>query len=138
MDRRIRLLCLGGVVVIALSASLILSPPEGSISVDDLMAEPDDRIGDTMAVRGIVENGSYDASDETFTLLGEDDSLKVLFGGVGLSSAFSEGKTVLVTGELQQQGGEWVLHAEEVQVGCPSKYEAVAETGQDHPSEIEV
>jgi len=100
MERRLRLLWLGAVIVASLLATLLLTPPEGSLSVDDVM------------------------SDGVFTLSGEQHGMAVKIGASQLSAAFSEGKTILVTGEFTQDGGIWTIHAEDIQVGCPSKYEA--------------
>jgi cytochrome c-type biogenesis protein CcmE len=37
---------------------------------------------------------------------------------------FEEGRTIAVKGHLTQDAGEWILSANEIQTGCPSKYEA--------------
>lgn len=124
MERRLRLLWLGAVIVASLLATLLLTPPEGSLSVDDVMSDPDPRKGDSISVRGIVENGTYNSSTGVFTLAGEEHGMIVNIGSSQLSAAFSEGKTILVTGELSQDSGVWTFHAKDIQVGCPSKYEA--------------
>ena len=124
MDRRLRLLWLGAVIVASLLATLLLTPPEGSLSVDDVMSDPDQRKGDSISVRGIVENGTYNSTTGVFTLSGEQHGMAVKIGASQLSAAFSEGKTILVTGEFTQDSGIWTIHAEDIQVGCPSKYEA--------------
>ena len=124
MERRLRLLWLGAVIVASLLATLLLTPPEGSLSVDDVMSDPDQRRGDSISVRGIVENGTYNSTTGVFTLSGEQHGMAVKIGASQLSAAFSEGKTILVTGEFTQDGGIWTIHAEDIQVGCPSKYEA--------------
>ena len=124
MERRLRLLWLGAVIVASLLATLLLTPPEGSLSVDDVRSDPDQRKGDSISVRGIVENGTYNSSTGVFTLAGEEHGMIVKIGSSQLSAAFSEGKTILVTGELSQDSGVWTIHAEDIQVGCPSKYES--------------
>ena len=124
MERRLRLLWLGVVIVVSLLATLLLTPPEGSLSVDDVMSDPDQRKGDSISVRGIVENGTFNSTTGVFTLSGEQHGMAVNIGASQLSAAFSEGKTILVTGEFTQDSGVWTIHAEDIQVGCPSKYEA--------------
>ena len=136
MDRRVRLLALGGVVILALAATLLLAPPEGSLSVDEVMDDPNEFTGDAISIRGLVMNGSWQEGDTDFTLEGENELLHVDFSGVSISSGFSEGKTILVTGELLQSDGEWIFHAEEIQVGCPSKYEAETADGGEHPDNV--
>ena len=104
MDRRVRLLALGGVVIIALAATLLLAPPEGSLTVDEVMQDPDDFTGDSISVRGVVKNGTWEEGSVEFLLEGE--------------------------------GSDLFIDAEEIQVGCPSKYEAQAESGGEHPDNI--
>ena len=63
MDRRVRLLALGGVVILALAATLLLAPPEGSLSVDEVMDDPNEFTGDAISIRGLVMNGSWQEGD---------------------------------------------------------------------------
>ena len=124
MDRRLRLMGVGVVIVLSLLATLLLTPPEGSLSVDQIMSNPDEYSGDTIHARGVVSNGSFDSTAGIFTLSGKEYNLTVQIGSAQLSPAFSEGKTILVTGELSVMENQWRIHAEDIQVGCPSKYEA--------------
>ena len=128
MDRRIRLVGLGLIVVVSLLATLLLTPPEGSKSVDEVLASPDEYKGESISVRGIVKNGSYNLTEGAFILSGDNSELSVTIGSTQLSTAFSEGKTILVTGILVETNGEWELRSEEIEVGCPSKYEAEGES----------
>ena len=73
MDRRVRLLALGGVVILALAATLLLAPPEGSLSVDEVMDDPNEFTGDAISIRGLVMNGSWQEGDTDFTLEGENE-----------------------------------------------------------------
>ena len=84
MDRRVRLAGIGAVIVTALLATLLLTPPEGSLSVDDVMDDPDQRKGDTISVRGVVENGSFDTQAGIFALSGESSILSVKIGAAQL------------------------------------------------------
>ena len=124
---------LGTIVVVSLLATLLLTPPEGSKSVDEVLASPDEFRGESISVRGVVKNGSYNLSNGDFILSGEDNELRVTIGSTQLSTAFSEGKTILVTGILVEVNNEWELRSEQIEVGCPSKYEAEGETA---PSDI--
>ena len=124
MDRRLRLIGVGFVIALSLLATLLLTPPEGSLSVDEIMSNPSEYNGDTIHARGIVSNGTFDSTSGIFMLSGVEYNLTVQIGSAQLSPAFSEGKTILVTGELSLIGEQWRIHAEEIQVGCPSKYEA--------------
>ena len=115
---------LGTIVVVSLLATLLLTPPEGSKSVDEVLTSPDEYRGESISVRGVVKNGSYNLSNGDFILSGEDNELSVTIGSTQLSTAFSEGKTILVTGILVEVNNEWELRSEKIEVGCPSKYEA--------------
>ena len=126
MDRRIRLLFFGCIVVLATGAAFIVRSPEVSISVAEIIDDPSSYTGDRLAVRGVVENESLDEKDRSFWLGDNDAVIYVDYGATTLSDAFAEGRTILVRGVLEQREGGWVLSAEEIMVGCPSKYEAEA------------
>ena len=50
-------------------------------------------------------------------------SLKVDFSSLTLPDTFAENKEATFTGVLEMEEGILILKAEEVQMGCPSKYE---------------
>ena len=50
-------------------------------------------------------------------------SLKVDISSLVLPDTFAENKGATFTGVLKMEGGVLILKAEEVQMGCPSKYE---------------
>ena len=124
MERRIRLLLFGCIVVLATGAAFFIRSPEVSISVAEIIDDPSEFTTHRIAVRGVVENESLDETDRSFWLSDSDAVIHVDYGATTLSDAFAEGRTVLVRGVLEQREGGWVLAAEEIQVGCPSKYEA--------------
>lgn len=109
--------------MLALSATLFLSEPTPSMAVDELMDSPDSFDGDEVSIRGVVKNGSYDAEQLVFSLEGAEHILNVDAENAAIPQAFDEGLTILVDGILHQKGSEWVLKAELLTVGCPSKYE---------------
>ena len=122
-SRRTRLVAIGLVTIIALSASLLLTPPESSVSVDYVISNQSEYEGETVSVRGVVMNGSLDSKMLKFNLSGEEHSLRVNYEEITISNAFSEGKTILVSGTLKNIDGELILIADSLTVGCPSKYE---------------
>ena len=103
-----------------------MQSPEISISVTEINGNPSAFADERVAVRGVVENGSLDEMDRNFWLGDSNAIIFVDYGATTLSDAFAEGRTILVRGVLEQREGGWVLAAEEIQVGCPSKYEAEA------------
>ena len=121
--RRGRLLAAGGLAMLALSATLFLSEPTPSMAVDELMNSPASYDGEEVSIRGVVKNGTYDAEQLIFTLEGAEHILKVDADNAAIPQAFNEGLTILVDGTLHLKGSEWVLKAELLTVGCPSKYE---------------
>ena len=123
-SRRFRLILVGSLCVGALMVSFLVQEPMVPKTVDEIMENPHSHTGEAISLRGIVSNGSIDLNESIFYLEGENSSLEIEFGGVMVSDAFSEGKTIQVRGKLLQIQDEWKLQAEEIIVGCPSKYDA--------------
>ena len=122
-SRRLKLVVVGLLCVGTLMISLMIQEPEAPKTVDDVMKNPELHEGNTISLRGIVANGSIDLNESVFNLDGENMSLEIEYGGVMVSDAFSEGKTIQVKGKLFQVQEKWTLQAEEIIVGCPSKYD---------------
>lgn len=71
-------------------------------------------------VKGSVQ--TVDRANDTFVLAGGGEQLTVQIDDV--PTAVVPEKSLLAEGELVSQDGETVLEAREIQMGCPSKYEA--------------
>ena len=123
LSRRGRLLGAGCIALLALSATLFLSEPTPSMAVDELMKSPSKYDGEELSIRGVVVNGSYDSQNLLFSLEGAVYNLSIDANNAAIPQAFGEGLTILVDGTLVKKGGLWVLEAELLTVGCPSKYE---------------
>ena len=123
LSRRGRLLGAGCIALLALSATLFLSEPTPSMAVDELMKSPAKYDGKELSIRGVVVNGSYDSQNLLFSLEGADYNLSIDANNAAIPQAFGEGLTILVDGTLVKKGSLWVLEAELLTVGCPSKYE---------------
>jgi|TARA_B110000263_G_scaffold200715_1_gene179993 cytochrome c-type biogenesis protein CcmE len=123
LSRRSRLLAAGCIALLALSATLFLSEPTPSMAVDELMKSPSKYDGEELSIRGVVVNGSYDSQNLLFSLEGADYNLSIDASNAAIPQAFGEGLTILVDGTLVKKGALWVLEAELLTVGCPSKYE---------------
>ena len=123
LSRRSRLLAAGCIALLALSATLFLSEPTPSMAVDELMKSPAKYDGKELSIRGVVVNGSYDSQNLLFSLEGADYNLSIDANNAAIPQAFGEGLTILVDGTLVKKGALWVLEAELLTVGCPSKYE---------------
>jgi len=119
-----RLVLVGGIMIGLLGLMYMSVDPETQYSVDELMNSPSAFIDDEVHIRGIVTLGSVDTASATFQLAGDDHQLLIAFGDISVPDGFEEGRTIAVKGHLTQDAGEWILSANEIQTGCPSKYEA--------------
>ncbi|MBT7244382.1 MAG: hypothetical protein GWP21_05335 [Euryarchaeota archaeon] len=120
---RTRLLLIGGVLTIALAATLLLEAPEATRSVDEVMDSPDELEGREIAIRGEVLDGSINNETSTFILHGESEELLVDFSDASVSNGLDDNRTVYAEGILTQKDGIWVFEADVIKTSCPSKYE---------------
>lgn len=119
-----RLVLVGGIMIGLLGLMYMSVDPETQYSVDELMNSPSAFTDDEVHIRGIVTLGSVDTASATFQLAGDDHQLLIAFGDISVPDGFEEGRTIAVKGLLTHDAGEWILSANEIQTGCPSKYEA--------------
>jgi hypothetical protein len=124
---RTRLLLIGGVLTIALAATLLLEAPEATRSVDEVMDSPDELEGSEIAIRGEVLDGSINNETSTFILHGESEELLIDFSDASVSNGLDDNRTVYAEGILVQKDGIWVFEADVIKTSCPSKYEEAAE-----------
>lgn len=119
-------------VLLAAGAALAFvgATPAAYRTVGDLAADPTSYAGRSVDVKANVLAGSVDRSNGTFAFAINDeratlpvvwDSMKPLPEHEAGGSI--EGRTVVLRGTLAERDGRWVLLAEEMQVGCASKYE---------------
>ena len=124
---RTRLLLIGGVLTLALTATLLLEAPEATRSVDEVMDSPDELEGREIAIRGEVRDGSINNETYTFILHGEFEELLIDFSDASVSNGLDDNRTVYAEGILVQKDGYWVFDADVIKTSCPSKYEEAAE-----------
>ncbi len=124
---RVRLLIIGGVLTVALAATLLISTPEATRTVDEVMEDPDSLEGRQIAIRGEVLDGTIDNSAYTFILHGEFEELNIDFSQASVSNGLDDNRTVYAEGVLVEKSGEWVFEADVIKTSCPSKYEEAAE-----------
>ena len=121
---RLTRLALVAVVMLGLVGLMFMTvDPEIQYTVDEVMESPEDHDSSEIHLRGIVRLGSVDNQSSTFTLEGLTSELSVSFVSIAVPDGFEEGRTIAVKGELSQDDGNWHLSANEIQTGCPSKYE---------------
>ena len=86
------------------------------------MDNTDTHLGERIHIRGTIVNGTLN-DDSLITLVGIEDTLRVDISGLAIPVGFEEGKMVSVKGVLKIVDGTFVIRADEIQTGCPSKYD---------------
>jgi len=110
------------VCMVALVALMFISvDPETQYYIDEVMNSPQEHQGD-IHMRGQVEPGSIDSAASSFVLIGIEHSLNIDYSGAAIPDGFDEGHTIAIKGQLANDNGSWILIANEIQTGCPSKY----------------
>lgn len=124
---RKRRLILQIVVAVAIIAILIIiflasTPADPYDTVDKIMSDPSKYEGEYVEVRGKVE-GWY-PSNMTFSLAGylEDDPKAIHIVYAVVPESFANGKDVVVKGVFDHNGLIYEIGAEEIVVGCSSRY----------------
>lgn len=128
LSRRNRILVVGAVLTVGMLATVLLQAPAPTQTVDALMEQPDEYVGQEVAVRGEVQDGTIDNSTARFVLEGESLSLEVSFIDAAVSNGLDDNRTVYAEGVLKFEDGEYVLEASVIKTSCPSKYEEEATT----------
>ena len=128
LSRRNRILVVGAVLTVGMLATVLLQAPAPTQTVDALMEQPVEYVGQEVAVRGEVQDGTIDNSTARFVLEGESLSLEVSFIDAAVSNGLDDNRTVYAEGVLKFVDGEYVLEASVIKTSCPSKYEEEATT----------
>tara|TARA_Y100000287_G_scaffold117484_1_gene94416 strand:- start:420 stop:803 length:384 start_codon:yes stop_codon:yes gene_type:complete len=123
LTHRTRLLLIGGILTVALGATLLLQTPEATRSIDEVMESPSKLEGKEIAIRGEVLDYSIDEFNSTFIIHGEDSQLLVDFSQASVSNGLDNNRTVYAEGVLVYTDGIWIFEAEVIKTSCPSKYE---------------
>ena len=123
LSRRNRILIVGAVLTVGMLATVLLQAPAPTQTVDALMERPDEFVGQEVAVRGEVQDGTIDNSTARFVLEGETLTLEVSFIDAAVSNGLDDNRTVYAEGVLKFVEGEYVLEASVIKTSCPSKYE---------------
>lgn len=131
MKRSHKVLVAAGVIVLSLSLTILAGePPEPYLTVEQAREET---TSDQVQVAAIVVPGSVrqDADGMTrFVVRGESNVTMNATYDEGLPQAFGGDKWVTVTGTVETRDGVDVLVAEDVQIGCPSKWDAKRDTSE--------
>ena len=109
-------------VVTGIVVSLSVTEQATYVSVEEAISGKY-KDGSSLQVHGIIK----DLKTVDCQLIDGDFSLKVDISSLTLPDTFAEDKGATFTGVLRLEDGVFVLKAEEVQMGCPSKYEPIEE-----------
>jgi cytochrome c-type biogenesis protein CcmE len=97
-------------------------------AVDEAVARGDDLIGQTIRIRGVVETGTIVGEpgglNFSFRLAEQGQSMAVAYTKA-LPDTFAEGTEVVAQGRVD---ASLTMHADEVLVKCPSRYEGAPPT----------
>ncbi|MCH2648298.1 MAG: cytochrome c maturation protein CcmE [Candidatus Poseidoniaceae archaeon] len=121
--RRTRLLITGGLLTLIILGAVILQSPEPTRTVDELMDDPSVYVGEEIAIRGEVKDGTIDNSTMTFMLHGSNSEILVDFVDASVSNGLDDNRTVYAKGVLKLIDSNYVFEAEIIKTSCPSKYE---------------
>jgi cytochrome c-type biogenesis protein CcmE len=111
------------IIVVAIALIILLwDTGEGQDypTVSKILDESEKHIDKEIEFRGTVKKDTLDVTNRTFVLTDDKKDLRVNYTDL-LPSNFEEGKDVVVRGILRQKI-ELVVEAEEITVGCASKY----------------
>ena len=122
--RSTRLLIVGVALAALILLMLISVDPEVQYTVDEIMESPDDFTNEEVHLRGTVMQGSVDDVGKIFILSGTEAQIFVDISYVALPDGFAEGYGIAGKGDLLKVDDKWVISANSIQTGCPSKYEA--------------
>ena len=125
--RRTRFLIIGVLITIGILGVIILEAPEPTRTVDVLMEDPDSLIGQSIAIRGEVFDGSIVNETSTFILHGDSASVIIDFSQASVSNGLGDNRTVYAEGILRLENGQYVFEAKIIKTSCPSKYEEQVE-----------
>lgn len=128
LARRTRILLVGAVLTIGMLATVLLQAPAPTQTVDALMEDPEPFIGEEIAVRGEVMDGSINNATYSFVLEGEYTNITVSFLDAAVSNGLDDNRTVYAEGILIKNGDGYLLEASVIKTSCPSKYEEETDT----------
>ena len=121
--RRTRLLITGGLLTLIILGAVILQSPEPTRTVDEIMENPSGYVGEEIAIRGEVKDGTIDNSTMTFILHGSDYEILVDFVDASVSNGLDDNRTVYAKGVLKFIDSKYIFEAEIIKTSYPSKYE---------------
>ena len=97
--------------------------PMPQYSIDEVIDTVDSHVDERIHIRGTIMNGTMGDESPLITLNGMHNQLTIDISGLAIPTGFEEGKMVSVKGILKIIDNEFIIRADEIQTGCPSKYD---------------
>ena len=123
LSRLGRLLVVGVVLSAFMVMMSITIQPMPQYSIDEIMDNTDTYVGERIHIRGTIVNGTLESESSIITLVGIDETMNIDISGLAIPVGFEEGKMVSVKGILKFVDDKFIIRADEIQTGCPSKYD---------------
>jgi len=109
------------IIVVVLIALWGFSGDEGYLTTSNVMKSKEDYLNKTIEVKGTVVRDSLNTEAKTFNISDGDVTINIQYEGM-LPSGFKEDTDVVIKGILMDENGALFVAAEEITLGCPSKY----------------
>tara|TARA_B100001250_G_scaffold158112_1_gene135848 strand:+ start:1220 stop:1627 length:408 start_codon:yes stop_codon:yes gene_type:complete len=109
-------------IITGIVVSLSVTEQSTYVSVEEAVSGKHS-VGSSLQVHGTITNLKISDCE----LVDGNFSLTVDISSIILPDTFAEDKGATFTGVLEMKDGALILKAEEVQMGCPSKYEPLEE-----------
>ena len=127
LSYRLRLMLIGGVITIAVLGTIFLQAPQPTLTVEELLESTSKHLGEEVAVRGEIMDGSIDELNMPFIVEGPDENILIDYSNAGsISNGLGDNRTVYAEGMFEQIDGMYVVEADTIKTSCPSKYEEEA------------
>jgi cytochrome c-type biogenesis protein CcmE len=105
------------IIALALFVGFWGNTPVPYMTVSQVTDHPSSYVDKEIEIKGFVEN--WNTTARTFDMTDEESILSVSYDNI--PDGFNNGKEIVVSGVLKGTNG-LVLEADEITVGCPSKY----------------
>ena len=127
LSYRLRLMLIGGVITIAVLGTIFLQAPQPTLTVEELLESTSKHLGEEVAVRDEIMDGSIDELNMPFIVEGPDENILIDYSNAGsISNGLGDNRTVYAEGMFEQIDGMYVVEADTIKTSCPSKYEEEA------------
>ena len=122
LSRLGRLLVVGAVLASFMVMMTVTIQPLPQYSIDEIIDNSETHLAERIHIRGTIMNGTLN-DGSMVTLVGIEETMKIDISGLAIPVGFEEGKMVSVKGVLKIVNDDFIVRADEIQTGCPSKYD---------------